>query len=206
VTSTFTTLSRRAATALTVVVAVGSAAPAGFQALLRADADRFQAKIEAITRHAEKPAPGPLVTRVTELEVNAYLACDAVDQLPAGFREPRVTVLADLSLSGTATIDLDAIKAQRQSRGWLDPLNYLGGTLSIGVAARLQATEGFARLSLLSAKVGGIPVPKVVVQELLTYYSRSESRPNGLNLDDPYPLPARIREIEIRPGEAVVKQ
>jgi hypothetical protein len=44
------------------------------------------------------------------------------------------------------------------------------------------------------------------VQELLTYYSRSESRPSGLNLDDPYPLPARIREIDIRPGEALVKQ
>jgi hypothetical protein len=206
VTSNFTFPSRRAAVGLPVVLAAASAVLLGFQPPVRADAERFKAKVDAIARHAEHPAPAPLVTRVTEQEVNAYLAYDAVQQLPAGLSEPRITVMPDLSVSGTATVDLDAIKAQRQSRGWLDPLNYLGGALSVSVVCRINATDGLARLSLQSAKVGGVPVPKVVVQELLTYYSRSESRPGGLNLDDPYPLPARIREIDIRLGEALVKQ
>jgi hypothetical protein len=206
VTSNLTFLPRRLALGLAVVLAAASVAISGFQPPARADADRFKAKIDAIARHAEKPATAPLVTRVTEREVNAYLAYDAVEQLPAGLSEPRITVLPDLSLSGTASVDLDAIKAQRQSRGWLDPLNYLGGNLSVAVVGRLSATDGLARFSLQSAKVGGVPVPKVIVQELVTYYSRSESRPGGLNLDDPYPLPARIREIDVRPGEALVKQ
>ena len=205
-TSNLTFPSRRALTGLAVLLAAASAGLFGFQAPARADAERFRAKIDAINRFAEKPGPAPLVTRVTEQEVNAYLAYDAVEQLPAGLTEPRITVLADLSLSGTATIDLDAIKAQRPSRGWLDPLNYLGGTLAVAVVGRLDATDGLVRFSFQSAKVGGVSVPKVVVQELLTYYSRSESAPDGLNLDDPYPLPARIREIDIRPGEALVKQ
>jgi len=63
-----------------------------------------------------------------------------------------------------------------------------------------------ARFALETAKVGGVPVPKMVVQELVTFYSRTESNPRGLNLDDPYPLPARIQQIEVRPGEALVKQ
>jgi hypothetical protein len=146
------------------------------------------------------------VTRLTEQEVNAYLAFDAKQYLPAGLTEPRVTVLPDLTLSGTATVDLDAVRQQRQSRGWLDPLSYLGGKVPVAVIGRLDATGGLVRFALGSAKVGGVPVPKMVIQELVTFYTRTESNPRGLNLDDPYPLPARIRQIDVRPGEALVRQ
>ncbi len=176
------------------------------QAPLRADADRFMAKVDAINRFAAKPQAQPLVTRVSEAELNAYLTYDAPSQLPAGLAEPRITVLPSLDLSGTAVVDLDAVRKQRQSRGWLDPLNYLGGTLTVAVVGRLQATEGQARFFLQSANLGGVPVPKVVVQELVSFYSKTEANPRGINLDDPYPLPARIREIDIRLGEAFVKQ
>ena len=176
------------------------------QSPVREDASRLRAKIEAITRNAETSPSAPLVTTLTEREVNAYLAYDATDQLPVGLTGPRITVLPDLNLSGTATVDLDAIRQQRSSRGWLDPLNYFSGKVPVAVTGRLAATGGQARFSLESAKVGGVPVPKVVVQELVTYYSKTESNPRGLNLDDPYPLPARIRQIDVRPGEALVKQ
>jgi len=188
-----------------LLFAGGAVAPSR-QAATRAEADRFLAKVDAITRFAEKPAPKPLVTRITETELNAYLAYDARPHLPAGLTEPRVTVLPNLSVSGTAVVDLDAIRKQRQSRGWLDPLNYLGGTLAVAIVGRLEARDGQARFALESANVGGVPVPKVVVQELVTYYSKTDENPRGINIDDPYPLPARIREIDIRLGEAFVKQ
>ncbi len=176
------------------------------QSASRDDAARLRAKIDAITRNAETSRSAPLITAVTEREVNAYLAFDAKDYLPAGLTEPRIIVLPDLALSGTATVDLDAIRQQRQSRGWLDPLNYLSGRVPVAVNGRLDATAGLARFALESAKVAGVPVPKVVVQELVTFYSRTDANPRGLNLDDPYPLPARIRQIDVRPGEALVKQ
>jgi hypothetical protein len=188
-----------------LLATIGAMSRAG-QAPLRADADRFMAKVDAITRFAAKPQATPLVTRITEAELNAYLTYDATPQLPAGLTEPRITVLPNLDLSGTAVVDLDAVRKQRQSRGWLDPLNYLGGTLTVAVVGRLQATEGQARFFLQSANVGGVPVPKVVVQELVTFYSKTEANPRGITLDDPYPLPARIRELDIRLGEAFVKQ
>ncbi len=189
-----------------MLLAAAEPAVSSRQTLTREDSDRFRAKVDAIVRHAETSPAAPLVTRITEAELNAYLAYDAKAQLPAGLAEPRIVVLPSLDLSGTATVDLDAIRRQRQSRGWLDPLNYLSGTLAVAVVGRLDATEGQARFSLQSAKVGGVPVPKVVVQELVTHYSKTETNPRGISIDDPYPLPARIREIDIRPGEAFVKQ
>jgi hypothetical protein len=197
---------RRAVICLAVLLASAAPALSSRQAPTREDSERFRAKVDAIARYADTPTATPLVTRITEAELNAYLAYDAKAHLPAGFTEPRVTVLPSLDLSGTATVDLDAVRRQRQSRGWLDPLNYLGGTLAVAIVGRLDARDGQARFSLQSAKVGGVPVPKVVVQELVTHYSKTEANPRGINIDDPYPLPARIREIDIRPGEAFVKQ
>jgi hypothetical protein len=191
---------------LAALLAAGGAVSPSRQAPARADADRFRAKVDAITRFAEKPASTPLVTRITETELNAYLAYDAKPQLPAGLAEPRITVLPSLDLSGTALVDLDAVRKQRQSRGWLDPLNYLSGTLAVAVVGRLEATQGQARFALQSASVGGVTVPKMIVQELVSFFSRTDANPRGINIDDPYPLPARIREIDIRLGEAFVKQ
>ena len=176
------------------------------QALAPVDSDRFRAKVDAISRFAEKPTSRALVTRITETELNAYLAYEAKPQLPAGLTEPRITVLPTLDLSGTAVVDLDAVRNQRQSRGWLDPLSYLSGTLAVAIVGRFEATDGQARFALRSASVGGVPVPKVVVQELVTFFTKTAENPRGINIDDPYPLPARIREIDVRLGEAFVKQ
>jgi hypothetical protein len=189
-----------------ILLATGAVVSSFPQAPARADSDRFRAKVDAIARFAEKPTSRALVTRITETEVNAYLAYDAKPQLPAGFTDPRITVLPTLDLSGTAVVDLDAVRKQRQSRGWLDPLSYLGGTLTVAVVGRLEAAGGQARFALTSAHVGGVPVPKVVVQELVSFYTKTEANPRGINIDDPYPLPAKIREIDIRLGEAFVKQ
>jgi hypothetical protein len=54
--------------------------------------------------------------------------------------------------------------------------------------------------------MSGIPVPVTVLQELLTYYSRSDDRPQGVRLDDIFTLPANIRQIEVGEGQAVIVQ
>ncbi len=164
---------------LAALLATGAAVSPVRQAPVRADSDRFRAKVDAITRFAEKPASTPLVTRITETELNAYLAYDATPHLPAGLAEPRITVLPTLDLSGTALVDLDAVRKQRQSRGWLDPLNYLSGTLAVAIVGRLEATQGQARFALQSANVGGVPVPKVIVQELVSFFSRTDANPEA---------------------------
>jgi hypothetical protein len=172
----------------------------------REDSARLLQKVDQITRNAAQQPPAPTVTHISEREVNAYFAFDGRPHLPAGLTEARITIQPDLGLLGTATLDLDAVRQQRQSKGWLDPLAYLSGKMPVSVSGRLTSANGEARFALDTARVGGVAVPKVVVQELLTYYSRTAANPRGLNLDDPYPLPARIRQIDVRPGEALVRQ
>jgi hypothetical protein len=49
-------------------------------------------------------------------------------------------------------------------------------------------------------------VPKSVLQQVVSYYSRSDEQPNGIGLDDPFQLPADIVEIRVEPGQAIVVQ
>ena len=48
-------------------------------------------------------------------------------------------------------------------------------------------------------------IPKTVLQELLSYYSRTDN-PSGINMDDPFELPARIREIRVGKATATIVQ
>jgi hypothetical protein len=173
-----------------------------------ADADRFAGKLSAILQVGSQP-PAParaaVSTTVSEPEVNAYLRYKARDQLPAGVVDPAIQALGDGRLAGTATVDLDAVRGSRE-RSLFDPMRWLRGRVAVSAVGVLNARGGAARFDLESARVGGVPIPKSVLQELVSYYSRSASRPDGINLDAPFELPAGIRDITIAPGYAVIVQ
>jgi hypothetical protein len=172
----------------------------------RDDAARFGLKVDAIVRQAASPTARGLETRITESELNAYLAYGANGQIPAGLTDPHIDIVGAGRLSGTAVLDLDAVRAERKATGWLDPVSYLTGRLGLALTGTLTSADGKGRFALESATLGGVAIPKFLVQELLAHYSRTTANPNGLNLDDPFPLPARIRQIEVRRREAVVRQ
>ena len=80
------------------------------------------------------------------------------------------------------------------------------GRVPITATGVLSTSNGLGRFQLESATVGGVPVPKMMLQEIVSYYSRTPQNPAGINIDDPFPLPARIREIQVERGQAVVVQ
>jgi hypothetical protein len=49
-------------------------------------------------------------------------------------------------------------------------------------------------------------LPKPVLQELVTFFSRTPENPKGFDIEAPFDLPAKIREVVISKGEAVVVQ
>jgi hypothetical protein len=51
-----------------------------------------------------------------------------------------------------------------------------------------------------------VPIPKSFLQEVVSFYSRSSDFPNGINIDDPFELPAEIQKIEVLPGRATIVQ
>lgn len=198
---------RLALGAALVAVVVTQGPLYGDEVATRTDADSLSQKIKAIIAHGDLAKRPAKLTTVSEREVNSYLKFGMGDTLPPGVVDPSVAILGAGRVSAKALVDLDVVKRQRKSSGgWFDPLALLSGKVPVGAVGVLQAQQGTARFELESADVSGVPVPKAIIQELLNAYARSPERPNGINLDAPFPLPARIQEIRIGEQRAVIVQ
>ena len=200
---------------------LGLTAPlSGQTRFTKQDADRFQGKLGRINAFATAPqtrtataksstsatAPAEAqTTQLTDIELNSYLRFHLKDQVPVGIVEPMINAVGDGRVKGGAVIDLDAVRKQRQ-RGWTDPMGYLRGQLPLTASGVLVTQNGIGRFQLESAEISGVSVPKSLVQELLSYYSRTAENPTGIGIDDPFELPARIKEIRVGKGEAMVVQ
>jgi hypothetical protein len=189
--------------AITSVAAMALAADAGIGT--RADADALQTKLLQIATNGLAQKPVSRKTPVTEREVNAFLRTHASESLPQGVIDPLVTILADGHLTARAMVDLDEVRNSKE-RGTFSPWTILRGRVPVEASGLLRTENGVGAFTLDSATVGGVPVPKSVLQELVAYYSKSESQPEGLNFEAPFRLPARIREIRTTIGQALVVQ
>ena len=175
----------------------------------RQSAEEFSQKIALIQRQGDTATPqraGARRTRLTEDELNSWFLYRAQPVLPAGVSQPQIAIVGDGRLAGQATIDLDAVAKRRASGGAFDPLSLIGGKVPVSVTGILHTRDGQARFEVQRAEMSGLPVPVTVLQEVLTYYSRSDERPQGVRLDDVFTLPANIRQIEVGQGQAVVVQ
>ena len=170
------------------------------------DAQTMKEKVAAIAVQGLQPTKQGRRTTVTENEVNSYLTYELGDELPAGVVEPSVVALGAGRVSGRAVVDLDAVRKTNNSTSLFDLRSYLTGRLPVTATGLLRTGNGVARFELESATVGVVPVPKVLLQEIVAYYSKSPSMPGGISLDDQFMLPARIREIQVERGQAIVVQ
>ena len=200
------------AAALVTLAVIGASVTLSAR-LTKQEADQFSAKLSRIVqtgnakpvKTAKPAAAQPLTTQITDNELNAYFKYNAKEQIPVGIVDPTINALGDGRLGGRAVVDLDAVRKQKQ-RGWLDPLGYMTGRLPITATGRLATKEGVGTFILESAEVSGVTIPKTVLQELLSYYSRTREDPDGINMDDPFELPARIREIRVGKATATIVQ
>jgi|SRR5581483_3686631 len=192
------------AAACAVLLLTAAAAAAG--AASKRESELLKQKVALINAHAEKPTRQGRRTIVTEGEVNSYLRYDAGDQIPKGVVEPSIAILGAGKLSGRAVVDLDAVRKAKNATSFWDPLSYLTGRLPVTASGTLKTANGTGQFFLESAAVAGVPIPKLVLQEIVSYYSRSASKPSGIGLDDPFALPSAIREIQVERGQAIVIQ
>ena len=174
----------------------------------RQQADSFAKKVAIIAQRGSVPSarPAPARTVVSETEVNSWFTYRAHEVIPKGVTEPKVTIIGNGRVMGLATVDLDAVSRQRASGSTFDLWNLVGGKVPIAVTGVLQTKAGRGTFDLQSATLGGVPVPKVLLQELVSYYSRTADHPDGVRIDTPFQLPAKIQQIEVGQGQAVVVQ
>jgi hypothetical protein len=171
-------------------------------------ADAFAKKLAIISAQSTLATRAATVRRtsVSEDEVNSWFAYRAQPLLPQGMSEPQLTIVGNGRVMGTATLDLDTIAKQRRSSGILNPWNLVGGRVPVTVAGTLHTENGRGQFDVEETTVSGLPVPTSLLQDLVAYYSRTPTAPQGIRLDDPFELPANIRQIEVGQGKAVVIQ
>jgi hypothetical protein len=168
--------------------------------------DRLERKIAAIAKNGSTEPVQPKKTLVPETELNSYLNFNMKEKIPRGLTNPHISMLGNGSMAGRVIVDLDEFKRRRGSGGVMDPLNYISGRVPLTAQGVLRTKDGKGQFQLVSAEIHRVPIPKPLVQELVTYFSRTQENPRGINLDEPFILPARIREILTHHGEAVVVQ
>jgi outer membrane lipoprotein-sorting protein len=167
----------------------------------RPQADSFAKKLAIIKQHSAESPKTSRRTTVTEGELNSWFVYRAPALLPVGVKDPRVTVVGNGKLVGVVTVDLDDV-GKSKSGAW----NVLGGRVPISLSGVLRTKDGRGQFDLQSADISGVPVPRFLVQEILSHYTRDEDRPNGVRLDDPFALPASIKQIDVGSGQAVILQ
>jgi hypothetical protein len=193
---------------LCLVALLSGAAHLAAQAKLsKEEAARFQGKLATIEKNAATPRKGTAArsTQLTDGEVNSYLKYLAGPQVPVGIVDPTLHAAGSGRVTGRAIVDLDAVRMQKK-RAWTDPLGYLMGKLPVTAEGTLTTKDGVGQFKLESAEISGVTMPKSLLQELLSYYSRTPENPAGINMDEPFTLPAAIREIRVGQGSATVVQ
>ena len=198
---------RRTLVCVAALLAV-TASLAARQGLPRAEADTLARKLNAVVaRGGSAPAATakPLRTSITEREVNAYFQHRGPEFLPTGVVNPRLTLADNSRVEARAIVDFDAIR-KAKPRGWGDPLAWVTGSVEVLAIGRLRAANGQGVIDIESAKIGVVPIPKTLLQELVSHYSKSADSPNGFNLDQPFALPYQIRQVDLVRGAAVIVQ
>ena len=167
----------------------------------RPQSDSFAKKLAIIKQHAAEASQPSRRTTVTEGELNSWFVYRAPPLLPVGVKDPSVTVVGNGKLVGVVTVDLDDV-GKSKSGAW----NVLGGRVPISLSGVLRTKDGKGQFELQSASLSGVPLPRFLLQEIVAHYTRDEDRPNGIRLDDPFTLPANIKQIDVGQGQAVVIQ
>jgi hypothetical protein len=197
-------MTKRIAVILGVALALATVDAASVS---KQQADLFSRKVAQIVVQGDgSQKPGTKKTQVSETELNSWFVYSAKPLLPAGVSDPKITLVGNGRLTGQAIVDLDAIAKKKQSGGTFDIWNLVGGKVPVNVAGTLRTKDGVGTFLLESADVSGLPLPKTFLQEVVSYYSKTPNHPQGVRIDDPFELPASIRQIDVGSGQAVIVQ
>jgi hypothetical protein len=164
----------------------------------------LQEKLDELQENSAKSPIPPKTIAFAEDEVNVFLAAYLKDKIPQAIGEPHVTILSDSQIAAKVIVDVDEIKRTRKRNS--GALNFFSGKTPVMLRGDLTTRDGQGRFNLRYAEVNGLTLPKSLVLELLTSHTRTRQNPQGFDLEKPFDLPLKIRELILRPGELLVVQ
>ena len=148
-------------------------------------------KLDALQQNADSADPRPLVTTLSEVEINAYLNSSAV-KLPVGVHSARL-VGSEGTLNGAARVNFDEI---RTGRGSANPLLTLfSGTHDVNVQAHGSGAGGRGNVDVDSVEIDGTAVPRFALEYFVDHYLKPKYP--GIGMHSTFALPDRIDSATI---------
>ncbi len=163
-------------------------------------------KVDQFIANGELDPVPAKTTRFSEAELNQILNGQMVDWIPSGISEPQVRLLGNQRFTLRAIVDVDEFKRRRERQRSAGPLNFFTGKMPALVRGDLITGDGKGQLKLQSVEVNGIPLPRALALELLATHSKTRRNPEGVDIEKPFDLPNKIRQLQINPSELVVIQ
>ena len=163
-------------------------------------------KVDQVIANGELDPVPAKTTRFTEAELNSILNSPIAKWIPNGITDRQVRLLGNDRFSMRVIVDIDEFKRRRKRPINAGPLNFLSGKMPAVVRGDLISGDGKGQFRLQSTEINGIPVPRALALDLLSTHTKSRRNPDGFDIEKPFDLPAKIRQLQINPAELVVIQ
>ena len=138
---------------------------------------------------------------VTEGELNSYLNLSLGEKLPRGLSDLDVRLDHERAHI-TGVLDLERVRDKVPRLSPLSPLYWLSGQVGVLLRGRLLNDDGFGKVEWEDVRVGSVPVPLTLLQQIVTSLTRNDENPAGFDITAPFRLPYSLRSVRLEPGKA----
>jgi hypothetical protein len=165
-------------------------------------ADSLDRKLQVIRQRHADGAENPKRFNVTEEEANAYLLYRVSEHLPEEVTAPWVRFSQD-QVRGGAMLDMKLVQAHL-GESYLT--KFLEGEVPVEILARVRAEGGVGQVELESVTLAGFRLPQTLVDQLLSGVAKNPALPEGVRLNDVFPLPYGLTSARFRTGRVILRQ
>jgi hypothetical protein len=170
------------------------------QSVNTAAADSMEQKISYIEQNAVAARPNPAPTKLTEQEINAYLASGRL-QLPAGVQSLQLQGDPGV-VTAKSRVDFDQVKAGQRNSNPL--LSVFSGVHDVLVIAHAHGVGHQGLVHVDSVSLDGIEIPHFALELFVQKYI--QPRYPGIGIDSRFNLPDKIDTAVIGQHEVTVTQ
>jgi hypothetical protein len=139
---------------------------------------------------------------VTEGELNSYVNLSLAGEIPPEVSDLELR-LQQQHLGASALVDLDRLRDKLPEGGPGAMLAMLSGTVPVELEGRLESADGRARIELETILIGGVSLPPSLLAQIVSFATRNDAQPEGLDIGAPVALPWTARSIRLEPGRAL---
>ncbi len=140
---------------------------------------------------------------VSERQLNSFVNLSLAGTLPPEVSGLMLQLERD-RLGAHAMLDLDRVKEKLPKGATSGMLMFLTGTVPVEVVGRVSSANGTGRVEIEQASVAGVSLPASMLSQIVSLSTRTRTRPGGLDILAPFPLPWTARQVRLEPGRALV--